>query len=599
MFESMIRMGLLTLLASALVSGSFSQTYEWSKQMEGEAGSTSQCVTVDEESNVYSSGFFIGTADLNPGEELQSVTSSGDYDIFIQKFNSDGDLIWAKNIGGVGRDIGKSIKIDASGNVLITGTFHNTVDFDPSEEVFNLTSDNNKDVFILKLNSLGNFLWVKQLESNSQANVLSMVTDMSGQIYLGGTFFGFVDMDPSNIDVFNFASGENTSDMFILKLTSQGDFIWAKQLKGTETSNNDINSIRVDQNENVYLAGQFGGAVDFDPGEEELILESHSGAATTDLFVQKLNADGNLEWVKKYGGPSEDKAKSLALDDEGNVFVTGTIADSVSFEIQGEIQEIVTEGAGAGPFDSQGVAEVFIQKFDNSGNLLWFKHMVGSGQSGVGNTLETDEFGNLYLSAIITTQGTIDFDPGEEEYIISGEAGGPNMIIEKLDNDGELIWIQQYSGDEDVNSSFSFLLQVMDFKVIEEDEMVLSGFFGGTIDFDPEIGEDYFTASSENFYNSFVLKIGKTEGTNSTVILENEQLINCYPNPTAGFIQIKLEGYKSNSRIEVIDNRGKTLLAENTNDSSLILDLSAYESGLYFIKVQNNGKQSVLKVVKN
>ncbi len=245
------------------------------------------------------------------------------------------------------------------------------------------------------------------------------------------------------------------------------------------------------------------------------------------------------------------------------------------------------------------MAEVFIQKFDNSGNLLWFKHMVGSGQSGVGNTLETDEFGNLYLSAIITTQGTIDFDPGEEEYIISGEAGGPNMIIEKLDNDGELIWIQQYSGDEDVNSSFSFLLQVMDFKVIEEDEMVLSGFFGGTIDFDPEIGEDYFTASSENFYNSFVLKIGKTEGTNSTVILENEQLINCYPNPTAGFIQIKLEGYKSNSRIEVIDNRGKTLLAENTNDSSLILDLSAYESGLYFIKVQNNGKQSVLKVVKN
>jgi hypothetical protein len=104
-------------------------------------------------------GYYQGTVDFNPGAGTSNLISAGSLDAFVLKMDTAGNFTWAKSIGGVSSDLGNDITVDASGNVITTGTFNATADFDPSAATFNLTSAGAIDAFIVKLNSSGNFSW--------------------------------------------------------------------------------------------------------------------------------------------------------------------------------------------------------------------------------------------------------------------------------------------------------------------------------------------------------------------------------------------------------------------------------------------------------
>ena len=314
--------------------------------MGGPSSCSGRSIALDDSGNIYVTGVFIGVADFDPGQETFFLSSAGSNDIFVQKLDSDGNFIWAKRMGGPQSDSGSSIRVDASGNVYTTGYFHSTVDFDPGSETFNLVSTGYSDVFIQKLDTDGNFLWVKKMGGSSYDEGHSIALDAAGNVYTTGFFTG----------IFYFAvevgtgyvTSAGSKDIFIHKLDADGNFIWIRKMGG---SSEDIgHSIAVDSAGDIYTTGFFKTTADFDPGEGTANLTS---AGQSDVFILKLDTDGNFLWVEQIAGTQENIGLSITVDDaSANVYTTGYFVGKADFN----------PGAQTTLLTSAGNHDVFVQK---------------------------------------------------------------------------------------------------------------------------------------------------------------------------------------------------------------------------------------------
>ena len=339
-----IHTALLFLILSQLILAQ-NPSFEWAKQMGGTNYDKGYSITTDAVGNVYTTGMFGGTVDFDPGAGTANLTSAGGSDIFIQKLDAAGNLLWIKQMGGTSNDEGYSIITDAGGNVYTTGWFKGTADFDPGAGITNLTSAGEEDIFILKLSPAGNLLWVKQMGGTYYDKGFSITTDAISNVYTTGYFNGTVDFDPG-AGTANLTSA-NYQDIFIQKLDSAGNFLWIKQMGGTSYDRG--NSITTDAGGNVYTTGCFIDTVDFDPGTGITNLTS---PGNSDIFIQKLDTAGIFLWVKQMGGTSSGYGSSITIDADDNVYTTGYFYNTVDFD----------PGAGTTNLTSTGSADIFIQK---------------------------------------------------------------------------------------------------------------------------------------------------------------------------------------------------------------------------------------------
>ena len=261
----------------------------WAKRMGDSGSDAGNAIVVDGSGNVYLTGSFAGTVDFDPGPGTVSLTSAGLRDIFVSKLDPDGNLAWAKHMGGNNNDFGYGIAVDAAGNVYTTGTFGSgTADFDPGPAIFNLPfAGGSHDIFVSKLDNSGNFVWAKGVGGIFEDGGKSIALDGSGNVYVTGSFRDTVDFDPGP-GIANLTS-VGGSDIFVTKMTSSGSFVWAKQLGGVA---NDFGfGIAVDAAGNVYTTGSFVDTVDFDPGPGIANLTS---VDYDDIFVSKLDNNGGF-----------------------------------------------------------------------------------------------------------------------------------------------------------------------------------------------------------------------------------------------------------------------------------------------------------------
>jgi hypothetical protein len=200
---------------------------------------------------------------------------------------------WAIQTEGPRGETGSAITTDKSGNIYVTGIFSDTVDFDPSSNIFNLTSTAtttgfSRDIFIAKYNTNGAFIWAFSLGSTEWDWGFGITTDTFENVYITGRFEGTIDFDPG-AGVHTLSSSSN-SDGFILKLESNGSFLWARNMgeAGTGTGR----EIVVDNSGNVFTIGTFNFTADFDPGPGVYNLTDNGFG---DIFILKLNGDGDLE----------------------------------------------------------------------------------------------------------------------------------------------------------------------------------------------------------------------------------------------------------------------------------------------------------------
>ncbi|RAU81440.1 Ig-like domain-containing protein, partial [Pontibacter arcticus] len=330
-------------------------------------------IALDNSNNVYITGAFNRTATFGN----TTLTSHGSLDIFLAKYDASGSLLWAQRAGGTAEDKGYGIAVDNSDNVYITGSFSGTAYFKYYTVSIKSFSDEfgSTDAFFARYDSEGNVqyarttmergndaghditigkdgsifitgyktlvnpdsklsdifykeLLIRKYDSSTQARWSKRVSktgniigygiklDEEGNIYVTGDFEG---KSTINGTVLN-SSGLN--DIFVTKLNSYGDFVWAKSAGGLESEN--TRSLVLDKLGNIYIVGQFKGNATF--GNSTL-----TSNGLEDVFVSKLNSSGDFQWTQKAGGLFNDSGHGISLDKHGNVFITGRFEGNALF----------------------------------------------------------------------------------------------------------------------------------------------------------------------------------------------------------------------------------------------------------------------------
>jgi len=453
-------------------------TFQWAKKMGASASDLGYFTTVDASGNVYITGSFRTTVDFDPGPGIYNLTAFSGDDIFISKLDAQGNFVWAKSIGYISADAGTSIVVDALGNVFVTGYFQGTiVDFDPGPGTVNLYGTGLKDIFILKLDPSGNFIWAKNMGGNGTDAGYSIGLDQSGNLYSTGSFSGTADFDPS-ASTYNLTSSGSTYDIFVSKLDASGNFVWAKKMGNSSMDSG--TSLALDASGNVYITGSFGSTVDFDPG---LATYNLTASGSFDIFISKLDAAGDFVWAKKIGGSGGDHGEGLSLDAAGNVYTTGDFQTTSDFD----------PGTGTFNLTSAGSWDIFVSKLDAAGNFVWAKSMGGAGGDH-GLDIVLDAAGNIYSTGSFSQ--TADFDPGPGVNNIT-TAGSDDIFISKLDASGDFVWAKSMGGTgQDFGNSIS---------LDAGGSVYTTGNFSLTPDFDP--GPGTYSLTSAGLEDIFISKL--------------------------------------------------------------------------------------------
>jgi hypothetical protein len=423
----------------------------WAKSAGGSTGDNrSYSSTTDSYGNVYITGCFnrpsitFGTTTL-----LNTDTSGWTFDIFIVKYDASGNLLWAKGEGGINSDIGNCISVDVAGNVYVTGSYsYPSISFGS----FTFTNIGTSNIFIVKYDSSGNVIWAQSaggaisgLYSNNIGR--SICTDSIGNVYLTGIFTGTISFGA--ISLTNIYPS-NLTDIFIVKFDSLGNVLWARREGGN--SSEDAHSIIADSYGNVYLTGFFNSPT-FTLGTT--ILINNGTNYSSDMFVAKYDSSGNAIWAFSAGGIGQDIGKSITADASGNIYVAGfytsesiifgtdtliNLVDTIDIYNQYDMfiikitpmgiinwvkgsenisnyainvivdssDNVYLSGSfiysmtfGVTTITSSGSADLFIVKYDSSGNEVWVMREGGAGYD-ASESIAIDASGNIFVTGWFT-----------------------------------------------------------------------------------------------------------------------------------------------------------------------------------------------------
>ncbi len=532
------------------------QVFEWVKTMGSSGDDEGLSIAVDDMGNVITIGTFRATGDFDPGPGTFNLVSNGFRDVFVQKLDVNGNLIWVNSFGGSGEDLGRSLDLDEHGNIFITGQFTGMVDFDPGPGISNLTASQS-DIFILKLDANGQFVRVSQLEGPAVEGGFSIVVDESGNIFSTGSFSAFVDFDPgSGTSTLN---SFGSDDVYIQKMDSAGNLLWARHMGGT---NQDFGlGIATDHSGNVYTTGRFRSfGADFDPGPDTLLFSPNGG---DDFFIHKMDPNGNLLWAKSIGGSDADYGNSIKVDSFNNVYLTGFFRNTVDFD----------PGPGIVNLTSLGSSDSFVLKLDSNGDLIWVKQLGGT-QTDQGFSIDIDDAGNVYSTGWY--YGTIDLDPGPGTQSFSAIQN--DIYISVLNQNGDYVWGTDLGG-------FGFE-EGLGIAVSNVGDILTTGQFSGTVDFDPGPGSAIIATGNNNNRDIFVHKFSQCPATFSTdTIIECDSYIwidgNTYTasNNTATFALTNSSGCDSIITLDLtINNSSSATYAIIACDSFTWIDGNTYLS---------------------
>jgi hypothetical protein len=437
------------------------QEYVWSHLMGGSFIERGFTVDVDNNDHIISAGIITSASDLDPGIGVDVYSPSGQVGMYVQKLNEDGSLIWNK-FWNVSSDImPKKVLVDKDNNILLVGSYEGTADFDPGAGNASLTSRGNSDLFFLKLDPNGNFLWVREVKCSAVAVYMDAIIDNSGALYVSGNTEGITDVDPSsNVDD---VSGYCA---FMFKLNNNGNKMWHFALCSENFTNGSVRykTLALNPVDSTIIAiGRNLGETDLDPGPGTQIYNRDVHGK---WFAQKFNLYGELEnvYVKNVGNLGEIKCK---IDKYGHVICTGVFYGEVDFDF----------GDNEFLLNSLGFTDTYVLKMDAAFNFMWAVRM-GDDAGDTPQDLELDKYGNLYISG--TFADRVDFDPHPTDfYYISANTTYLNGFLWKLTAQGKFVWA--HSTAENAYDS-----QAPDLVLDSKDHVICTGRIYGKADLNPE-----------------------------------------------------------------------------------------------------------------
>ena len=307
----------------------------WSQQLGTVTSDRSSSVTVDGLGNAYISGETSGSL---------GGPHAGGSDIFLSKFDSDGNELWSQQIGTTGRDESVGVAVDGLGNIYISGTTEGSLG-GPGAGGF--------DAFLFKFDGDGNQLWSQQFGTSSFDWSYSVAVDSVGNSYVSGWTRGSL-------------GGPNagSADAFLSKFDTDGNHLWSQQIGTSDYDQS--NSVAVDGLGNAYISGPTLGSL------------GAPNAGDWDAFLSKFDANGNHLWSQQIGTSGRDQSWSVAVDGLGHAYISGVTDGTLG-------------GSGFGSYDA------FLSKFDAAGSHLWSQRR-GPSTYVFRQSVAVDGLGNAWIS---------------------------------------------------------------------------------------------------------------------------------------------------------------------------------------------------------
>lgn len=349
----------------------------WGRSGGGIDSDLSHGIAVDSHGAVYITGeTFSNSMTFTNNNQISNY---GNDDIFIAKYDSIGNFIWAKSVGGINdADAGQGITVDHLGFIYITGMFSSsTISFD-NIIVTNSGSPSSGDIFIAKYDTDGNCIWAKNAVCNGNDFGIAIVSDSNNDIYITGNYSG----SPINFDNISLTGGSIT-DVFIAKYSSNGNAIWADRAGGGGYEFG--KGVSTDDADNVYIVGNYSSSsINF--GNISL---TNTGTNSPDIFLVKYDGLGNTLWAKSIGGSANDVGEGVSADVYGNVYIIGQF-ESSSITIGNET------------LINSGHPDILVAQYDTSGNVVTAKKAGGDNYD-YGFGIDNDFYGNVYLTGFFNS----------------------------------------------------------------------------------------------------------------------------------------------------------------------------------------------------
>lgn len=388
---------------------------------------------------------------------------------------------WAKGYGSTSDDQARGVAVNpTTGDVYISGLFQGTVDFDPGAGTTTATSLGSWDSYLLKLDAIGNFQWVRTWGSSTSDYGQAVTVDASGNPIVTGFFYLTVDFDPGPGITTKTSNG--SSDAYVLKFDPSGNFVWVATVGGTNIDKGW--SITTDPGGNIIVVGDFEYTVDFDPGPA--VANVTANGTISDAFILKLDANGGYVWAKRLGGPWHDLAYDVATNSSSEIIVGGEFEGTADFD------------PGAGTFNMTTIGyqpDAFVCKLSSAGALVWAKQ-VGNSPSETTHDLSLDASGNIYSCGWFSS--TVDFDPGAGTANMTSIGPGDFYVL-KLNSSGNYVWAKQFGGTVGIYGESARGISV------NASHVYVTGQFDGTVDMNPGGGTANLTAIGTQ--DAYVLKL--------------------------------------------------------------------------------------------
>lgn len=538
---------------------------------------------------------------------------------------------WAKSVGGLNYDESRAIGVDNAGNVYTSGTLQQyvgtTVDFDPGIAEYNLEITDQFVGYISKLDAQGNFVWAKLIGANVYANAMTIGADNS--IYIAGNFSGIVDFNPG-AGVFEMEAPMNFTESpfnaFVLKINSDGEFIWANNIGSTYLDE----AIGISVNANsVLVGGYYTATVNFGTAQNPVELTATN---FKDGYVVKYDLDGNTIWAKGFGGTGPDFVWDVYIDATGNAYATGEANQNADLDPNEGVSTLPETGA-------------FFLKLDNLGNFVFAKGIPSSAGYGI----RTNSIGEIYCAGVF--QGPVDFNPGDDTYLISLPGSAQNIFLSKFSATGDFIWtrgiysyyaettcgieiksngnvvlggttslsgLNIFEGPMNISVGYAgYLLMMLEFN--PSGDLQATNFIGGsdvrcagftldnsgiiyatgdftyTSDFNPDAGVSNLTALG--YTDTYVCKFNLIPFTEVGITELFGSEFNVYPNPNSGSFAIHLENTTNTSVFTLIDVSGKLIHRELLKNQTNQINLRGISPGIYLGTLSNESELKTLKIV--
>ncbi len=527
--------------------------------------STVKNISSDPAGNIYVTGGFGGTVDFDPGTGMQNFNSPG-LGLYMQKLDPAGQLSWVNTFTSAGSITAKKLKY-YSNRIYATGSYFQTVDFDPGPGNTSINASRYADAYICKYTTGGNLLWAKTLGDSAAVSANDVFCDASGNVISGGHFIERGDFDPGTATYYITPTG--TFDVYISKLDSNGNFVWAKSFPGL--GGEFLDAMDMDANGNIYLCVSFSSSFDADPGLGAVMMNTTSVTGATAII--KLDPNGNFVWAEQFGEGTTGymNCYSITASASGAAAVAGFYQGDADFD----------PSAATAMHTAAGSSDGFLLKLQPNGNLDFVNFYGLPNTTNIVMNCRFDANGSLHATGYYSDSVRV----GNQLYT----ADTTGIFLTKLDAAGQIAWQGNMPGILSCN------VYPEAAHLAGSGEWLLGGNTVGQIDMDPGSSSYPLTTTS---ISGFIVKLS---GTFSVPENDAENNLLIYPNPSDGLVTLDFKNTlpATDVIINVRDVSGRIVLsAAGQTGSTAQLDLAAFASGFYTVEITGASFKHVTKLIK-